>query len=376
MMKQYNASATEEREIVQLDVKTAFLNAIVHEDIYIGIPQGMKIDNKNNKTVLKLNKALYGIKQAPREWNININNYLLTVGFTPCKKDPCIYIKISKNNNSIILGLFVDDIVVSYVRSDKQEWNNIKKSLMSKYEISDMGSVSSILGVMVRVGTNNNIYIHQHKYIKDKLQLFNMNACKTCNVPGDANVMLDGNNESVDSSLYRSMVGALMYMSLYTRPDITHAVNICSRFMSSPTVTHLQAIKKIFRYLHGSIEYGLLYNNNNNGNKVVVTAYSDADWGGDKYDMKSTSGYCCYVNNNLISWNTRKQTTVALSSAEAELIALNEAAKEVVWVSSILEEMHYIVKKPMQIMVDNQSAIKIAHNDIEHDRTKHINIKY
>ena len=369
-------SATEEREIVQFDVKTAFLNAQVHEDIYIAIPQGMKVDNKDGNTVLKLNKALYGIKQAPREWNININNYLLTVGFLPCKKDPCIYVKISKHNNSMILGLFVDDIIVSYTREDKQEWSSIKQALMTKYEISDMGRVSSILGIMVNMGKRNDIYIHQQKYIKEKLQLFNMHTCKSCNVPGDVNIMLDDNTESVDSSLYRSMVGALMYMCLYTRPDITHAVNICSRFMSNPTVTHMQAIKKVFRYLAGNSEYGIRYNNNYNNNKVTITGYSDADWGGDKYDRKSTTGYCVFVNNNLITWNTKKQETVALSSAEAELMAIVEVTKEVTWMNNILEEMHYDVHKPISVMSDNQSAIKIAQNDIEHDRTKHIAIKY
>jgi hypothetical protein len=369
-------SATQQRSIVQLDVKTAFLNAEVHEDIYIAIPEGMKVNSTT--TVLKLNKALYGIKQAPREWNININNYLISINFKACKKDPCIYTKKSIRNNIIILGLFVDDIIVSYVLDDETEWKDIKKTMMEKYDITDMGAVSNILGMHVQRDSYNNIYVDQQTYIHEKLNTFNMKECVPVSTPGDVNIMLNTNADLADVKLYRSIIGSLIYVSVCTRPDVTHAVNICSRFMTKPTITHMQAAKRILRYLRGNIEYGLKYNNNisTNGNKVVVSGYSDADWGGDKYDRKSTTGYCTFVNGNLISWNTKKQPTVALSTAEAELMAIVELAKEVTWLCSVLEEMNYQVEKPSCILSDNLSAIKIAQNDIEHDRTKHIDIKY
>lgn len=213
-----------------------------------------------------------------------------------------------------------------------------------------------------------------------------MSDSKETATPGDSNVMMNVNDKNVSAHLYREIVGSLIYASISTRPDITHATNIVSRFMSTPTATAMNAAIKILRYLKGSSEYGLEYNNDSdsdsdsdsddNSNSVTITGYCDADWGGDRADRKSTTGYCVFVNNNLISWNTKKQQTVALSSAEAELMAIVEVTKEVKWMQALLTEMKVRVKKPIIINTDNQSAMKIAQHDIEHDRTKHIDIKH
>ena len=317
-------SATTTRRIEQLDVKTAFLNADVHEDIYVLPPVGM---NVKNDSVLKLNKALYGIKQAPREWNVNINSFFVRLGYKQCKKDPCIYVRISTRGNIMILGLFVDDIITSYDVRDEQEWNNVKKQMMAQYDLTDIGDVHHILGMRV-TRTHENIFIDQETYIHEKLKTFNMSECKGVSTPGDVNVMLNDSSESANANLYRSIVGSLIYASTSTRPDITHAVNVTSRFMHAPTETHMRAAKRILRYLIDSTNYALKYNNQNNNNDTTITAYCDADWGGDKVDRKSTTGYCVYVNDNLISWNTKKQTTVALSTAEAELMAIVEAVRK------------------------------------------------
>ena len=196
-------------------------------------------------------------------------------------------------------------------------------------------------------------------------------------VPGDANVMLAGSDESCDVNLYRSIVGSLIYASMTTRPDITHAVNITSRFMHAPTTAHMRAALKILRYLSGTTNHGIHYaNHNNNTTEVSVTAYCDADWGGDKSDRKSTTGFCVFVNDNLISWGTKKQPTVALSTAEAELMAIVEVVKEVKWMSMVLHELNLPVKKPMMIYSDNQAAGKMSQHDVDHERTKHIDIRY
>jgi len=363
----------------QLDVKTAFLNAQVKEDIYIEAPDGINITDKQ---VLKLNKALYGIKQAPREWNENINAYLTSLEFHRCRKDPCIYIKVSKNNHNIILGLFVDDILVSYNNKDKDEWYKYKQQLKKQYELSDLGEVQHILGMRItRKNDGKQIYIDQQVYINEKLKQYGMNESRGISAPEANNIKLVECEEDElleQPNEYRGMVRSLIYASISTRPDITHTVNMLSRYMSKPGKQHKTAAKRVLRYLNTTSNYGIVYNSNKNDNdnsEIVITAYSDADWGGSE-DRKSTTGYCVFINDNLISWNTKKQQTIALSTAEAEFMAATEVVKEVKWLTQILQELNYKVQKPILVFIDNQSAIKIGENDVEHDRTKHIDIKY
>ena len=367
-------------ELQQLDIKTAFLNAEVTENIYVELPEGINIKDKSENTVLKLNRALYGIKQAPKLWNDNLNNKLISIGFKPCIKDTCIYVKESKNKNNILLGIFVDDILAAYNKVDEKEWIIIKNVLSAVYDLSDLGQLHHILGMRVK-RNNNSIYLDQSVYIRDKLKLYNMQESKSQSTPEELNKLIKcEENELLDEKLvtvYRGIVGSLIYASISTRPDVTHAVNMLSRFMSRPGKTHLNAGKRILRYLQGSSEYGLQYNRNKNEDgKITISAYSDSDWGGDSEDRKSTTGYVVFINNNLVSWSTKKQATVALSTAEAELMAAAEVIKEVIWMKYILNELMYEVRLPIHIFIDNQSTIKIIQNDIEHDRTKHIDIKY
>jgi hypothetical protein len=200
-----------------------------------------------------------------------------------------------------------------------------------------------------------------------------MSECVTANIPGDQNIQINDESGDADQTEYRSIVGGLIYASTWTRPDITHAVNMTSRYMHKPTQTHLRASKKILRYMSGTSERGLCYNNNNSSdNSVNVTAYCDSDWAGDKEDRRSTTGYCTFMNGNLINWNTKKQQTVALSSAEAELMAVTEAVKEMMWLKEMLKEMKWSVTLPSIIYSDNQSAVHMTHNDVSQDRSKHI----
>jgi hypothetical protein len=379
-------------ELEQLDVKTAFLNASVSEDIYVSIPEGM---NMNEDYVLKLKKALYGIKQAPREWNQEITKFLLNLGYVACKKDACLYIKISKNNNIIVVGLFVDDMLVLYFRNDRDEWKNDKRKLKEKYDLTEMGQVKQILGMRVTKLNNNSLMLDQALYVNDKLKMFGFDNAKHVSTPEvemrkmigtkimrDDSIYESDNNESdlSDSEINtcRVEIGSLIYASVSTRPDITHATNIVSRYMTNPTKMSVVMIKRILRYLAGVPHLGLIYDNksNNSDGEVIISGYCDADWGGDLVDRKSTTGYCTFINNNLISWNSKKQRTVALSSTEAEYMAINEVAKELMWLRIILKEMNVKVKTPSILYVDNQSAIKISENDTEHDRTKHIDIRY
>lgn len=370
--------------IDQMDIKTAFINAEVDGDIYVELPEGVA---GGDGMVLKLLKALYGIKQAPHLWNNKIDGHLKKLGFKQCLKDSCIYIlTISNSNNnfimgnSIIIGLFVDDLLIFYHLSNSGVWKKIKQQLQSAYEMSDMGAASHVLGMHVQRLSNGDIILQQNVYLREKLIEYGMHKSSAATTPAAAE---NNNTPATDTAaspgnaeLFRSIVGSLIYAAVSTRPDLTHAVNTCSRHLQQPQHSHVTSAKRMLRYVRGTTEHGLRFKKWQ-GEKDVATiiGYSDADWGGDKNGRRSTTGYCVLINNNLISWNTKKQPTVALSTAEAELMAMVEVVKEVMWVQQLMDELNITIATPT-IRVDNQSAIKMSENDTHHDRSKHIDIRY
>jgi Reverse transcriptase (RNA-dependent DNA polymerase) len=360
------------------DTKTAFLNANVSDDIYVQVPEGL---NVGHNKVLKLNKALYGIKQAPREWNLTLNATLLQLGLKRLQKDTCIYTKVSRTGRLIIIGVFVDDLPIAYHEADEKEFQEIDRALSSKYEMTDLGEINHTLGMRIRRTANGTMTIDQSLYINDKIKEFKMLDCKETDTPGyksyTASEQGDQKLNEADTTLYRMIVGSLIYAAVLTRPDLQHSVNQAARHMQNPTQTNMVAAKRILRYMKGAADYALVYGEQKiENNKMKITAYCDADWGGNKEDRKSTTGYCVFINGSLISWNTRKQQTVALSSAEAELMGICEVVKEVLYLKMLIEEIGFKVETPITINVDNQSSIQISENDIHHDRTKHIDIKF
>jgi hypothetical protein len=278
-------------------------------------------------------------------------------------------------------------MLIAYDKNDVNEWNECLNKLKNKYELTDNGDVHHMLGMRItRDRVNKKLYIDQQQYVNDKLKSFKMDKCKESNVPG-SNIPLHKNTEQASYDTiheYQQIVGSLIYAQLSTRPDITHAVNMLSRYMTNPSSTHMIAAKKVLRYLKGAINFGLVYtsdiNNNdnklNNNNNINIRAYCDADWGGCVDDRKSTSGFCIFVNNNLVSWATKKQNIVAQSSTEAEYIALSHVIKQILWLKQLLEELQFTVSLPILTFVDNQSSIQMSSNNTDHERTKHIDIKY
>ena len=245
-------SSTPAFVVEQLDIKTAFLNANVEEDIYVEAPEGVKADGN---TVMKLNKAMYGIKQAPRAWNAHINAFLCELGFSALKKDPCIYIKNSNSNSTIIIGLFVDDIVVRYHVRDKQQWLGLKRRLKEKYELSDLGAAQHVLGMRIQRTAAGHIHLDQSVYVRSKLREYGMEQCKSLPTPAvkvSATASNGNSDAKVDATLYKAIVGSLLYASTSTRLDITHAVNVAARHMATPTSADMTAVKRILRYLSGA----------------------------------------------------------------------------------------------------------------------------
>jgi len=359
----------------QLDVKSAFLNAPLNENVYMEVPDGMSAPAGH---CIKLLRALYGIKQAPNAWNTDIDCTLRSFSFSVCEKEPCLYFLLVPPSHRIVIGLFVDDLVVVYHKSIADKWLIIKRKLLDKYETSDLGRAQHVLGMRI-IQSPSSLSLDQHTYINDKLAEFNMQECKSFPTPSSLEVLTSRTDVSPldNATEYRQIIGSLMYASIITRPDITHSTNILTRFMQQPQPHHLTAAKRVLRYLSSTSNLGLNYTlSPHKPNDIVIVGWCDADWGGDKSDRKSTSGNCIFINNNLVSWQTKKQHIVALSSAEAELISLVELAKEILFFRHLLSQLNYNIIYPITINVDNQSAIKIAQHDVFRDRTKHIDIRH
>ena len=356
-----------------MDVTTAFLNGELKEEVYMDQPEEFQVQGKENQ-VCKLNRSLYGLKQAPRCWNVTLDGRLKEMGFAQTTSDPCLYI--AKDGEPFLIGIYVDDILLAG-RSEKR-LAKVKSDLSEKFDVKDLGELNHFLGVkIVQNHSAGTIWIGQPTYTEEVLKKFGMENCKPVATPAEAGQKLTKGTEDseyVDKVHYQSVVGSLLYLSTRTRPDITFAVNRVARFCSNPTTQHMTAVKRILRYLRGTTTLGLLYKRN--GSKAIV-GFSDSDWGGDVDDRKSTSGYVFQIGGSTVSWRSKKQTSVALSTAEAEYISLSATTQEAVWIRQLCAELSATPPTdPTVIFEDNQSTIAMSRSPQFHGRSKHIGIKY
>ncbi|KAL0356283.1 UNVERIFIED_CONTAM: Retrovirus-related Pol polyprotein from transposon RE1 [Sesamum radiatum] len=362
-------TANKKWKIYQMDVKSAFLNGYIDEEIYVEQPQGFVAKGCEEK-VLRLKKALYGLKQAPRAWYSRIDNYFMNQGFRRSLSEPTLYVK-RQGNDTLIVSLYVDDLI--YTGNNEKMIHDFKEDMMKTFEMSDLGLMHFFLGIEINQ-EKEGIFICQKKYTETLLKKFKMESCKTVTTPlvtGEKYKKEDG-SEKVDGSIYRSLIGSLLYLTA-TRPDIMFATSLLSRFMQSPSQVHYGAAKRILRYLQGTKDFGIWYKSTNDAKLV---GYTDSDWAGSADDMKSTSGYTFSLGSGIFSWASKKQATVAQSSAEAEYIAAAAASNQATWLRRILEDMGEKQEEPTTIYCDNKSAIAITKNPVQHNRTKHIDIKY
>ncbi|KAD3067019.1 hypothetical protein E3N88_34899 [Mikania micrantha] len=307
--------------VYQMDVKTAFLYGKVKEEIYVCQPPGFE-DPQNPEHVYKLDKALYGLHQAPRAWYATLTDHLLANGYTRGAIDQTLFVRKDKDD-LILVQIYVDDIIFGSTSSALcKEFEGVMKK---KFEMSAMGEMTFFLGLQVKQDSKG-VLIHQGKYVTDILTKFKMMESKPASTPMAARPILtsDLDGEDVDQHLYRSMIGSLMYLTA-SRPDIMFSVCQCAKYQANPKASHLIAVKKIFRYLVGKPKLGLWYPKNS---EFRLFAYSDSDFGGCNLDRKSTTGGCQYLGDRLVSWQCKKQTTVSTSTAEAEYVAASSCCSQ------------------------------------------------
>ncbi|XP_058754773.1 uncharacterized mitochondrial protein AtMg00810-like [Vicia villosa] len=348
-----------------MDVKNAFLNGDLQEEVYMVPPQGV---SHNQGEVCKLKKALYGLKQAPRAWFEKFTTVITSIGFLSSDHDSALFVK-TTHHGRIILSLYVDDMIIT--GDDIDGTNDLKLQLAKQFEMKDLGTLRYFLGIEVAYSPKGYL-LSQSKYIANILELTRLSDTRVVDSPLELNVKYapsDGVPLS-DPTLYRTLVGSLVYLTI-TRPDIAYAIHVVSKFVVAPTIVHWATVLRICRNLRGTQFQSLLFPSSSS---LELRAYSDADWAGDPTDRKSTTGFCIFLGDSLISWKSKKQDIVSHSSTEAEYRAMASTTTEIVWLRWLLSDMGVILSEPTPMYCDNKSAIQIAHNSVFHERTKHIEI--
>ena len=352
----------------QMDVKSAFLNGVLEEEVYVKQPPGFE-DFKYPNHVFKLDKALYGLKQAPRAWYERLSKHLLAHGFNKGKIDSTLFLK-TKGKHIIVVQIYVDDII--FGSTNDALCKEFSDMMTNEFEMSMMGELNFFLGLQVRQ-MKEGIFVSQSKFSKELLKKYDMSDAKEISTPMATATKLDKDEQgkAVNETMYRGMIGSLLYLTA-SRPDIMFAVCLCARFQACPKESHLKAVKRILRYVKGTIDFGLWYPKSSHFDLI---GYSDADFAGCTLDRNSTSGTCHFLGPCLTSWSSKKQNSVALSTAEAEYVAVGNCVAQVLWMKQTLEDFGVLCDH-IPVLCDNTSAINIAKNPIQHSRTKHIEIRH
>jgi hypothetical protein len=377
-----------DHELAQFDVPTAFLNADVDEDIYMELPEGFE----QSGMVCKLHKSLYGLKQAPRNWDRLVHTFITQeMAFRATVSDPSLYFKRSRTGRLMMIYRFVDDMQGSHHADDAAEFQECVALLRKRFNIKKLESATWMLGMRItRDRKARTITLDQELYVTKALERYGLQQCRVVSTPEMVGAAHDPNPQLdvvADRQRYMEITGTLMYAAISTRPDIAHAVHFLASNMQAPTLRHMQAAERVLRYLAGTKDVGLVFGSRNGetvgdsrGQKarvhVDVCAFADADWANDKGDRRSISGWVAKLNGDPVSWSSKKQRVVALSTCEAELYAESAAIQEVLWLRGLMEELGLHTQTGSIVYGDNQSAIAVSNNGVKGERTKHVDVKY
>ncbi|GJX57109.1 retrovirus-related pol polyprotein from transposon TNT 1-94 [Tanacetum coccineum] len=354
--------------IYQMDVKTAFLNGPLKEEVYVAQPDGF-VDPDHPDKVYRLRKALYGLKQAPRAWYDELSKFLISKGFTKGIIDPTLF-TIKYGEDILLVQIYVDDII--FGSTNPKFSKRFEKLMHGRFEMSLMGEMKFFLGLQIHQSPRG-IFINQAKYTLEILKKHGMEKGQSIGTPMAMKPKLDADlsGELADQTNYHSKIGSLMYLTS-SRPDIVQVVCYCARYQARPTKKHLKEVKRIFRYLRGTIHMGLWYLK---GSGFELTAFSDVDHAGCIDTRKSTSGGIQFLGDKLVSWMSKKQDCTAMSSAKAEYVALSASCAQVIWMRTQLKDYGFNYNK-VPLYYDSQSAIAISCNPVQHSCTKHIQTRY
>ncbi|GJX20514.1 retrovirus-related pol polyprotein from transposon TNT 1-94 [Tanacetum coccineum] len=361
-------AASKNITIYQMDVKTSFLNGELKEEVYVSQPKGF-VDPDHPTHVYRLKKALYGLKQAPRAWYDTLSRFLLDNKFSKGAVDPTLFTR--KTGKYILLvQIYVDDII--FALTEPKACDIFYNEMSSKFQMSMMGQMSFFLGLQVSQNPGG-IFINQSKFALEILKKFGMDSCDPVDTPMVDRLKLDEDplGIPVDQTRFRSMVGSLMYLTA-SRPDLVFVVCMCARYQALPTKKHLEALKRVFRYLRGTINWGLWYPKDT---AMALTAYADADHAGCQDTRRSTSGSAQFLGDKLVSWSSKKQKSTAISTTEAEYIAMSGCCAQILWMRSQLTDYGFVFNK-IPLYCDNRSAIALCCNNVQHSRSKHIDIRH
>jgi hypothetical protein len=320
---------------------------------------------------LRLRKALYGLRQAPRAWNAKLNSTLKGMGFRQSPHEVAINRR-GNGGNALLVGVYVDDLVITGTKD--AEVVAFKEEMKTTFQMSDLWLLSFYLGIEVRQG-DSGITLQQTVYAKHIVELAGLTDCNPALTSMEERLKLsrDSTMEEVDATQYRRIVGSLRYLA-HTRLDLAFSVGYVSRFMQRPTTEHQQAVKRIIRYVTGTLDHGLYYTRCPRVAHLV--GYSDSDHTGDIDTSKSMSGILFFFGKCLISWQSVKQQVVALSSCEAEYIAASTASTQALWLARLLSDLLVRDTGVVELKVDSKSALALAKNPVFHERSKHIRVRY
>eukprot|EP00252_Welwitschia_mirabilis_P028029 TRINITY_DN992_c0_g1_i5.p1 TRINITY_DN992_c0_g1~~TRINITY_DN992_c0_g1_i5.p1 ORF type:complete len:816 (+),score=171.97 TRINITY_DN992_c0_g1_i5:277-2448(+) len=364
-------------ELEQLDIKTAFLHGDLEEEIYMHQPEGF-INKQCPDFVCRLNKSLYGLKQAPRQWYRKFDTFMKELSYQKSQLDHCVYFSGNVSSKFVILLLYVDDMLIA--GNDEAEIKRLKMEMGKHFAMKDLGHAKKILGMSIhRDRKQKKLWLSQSDYIGKVLERFSMKDAKPMSTPLATHFQLSRKDcpsskedvAKVRNIPYASAVGSLMYAMVCTRPDIAYAVGVVSRYMSNYGWNHWLAVKWILRYLKGTQMHCLCFGNED----LSLQGFVDANFAADLDSRRSTTGYAFTFGGGAVSWLSRLQPIVTLSTTEAEYVALTEACKEMIWLCRFLGSLGFKQKKHY-VFCDSQSAIHLAKNSAFHARTKHIDIRF
>ena len=366
-------------KMTQYDISNAFLNADLKEEIYMQFPKGYP--SKNSEEVIKLLKSLYGLKQASRYWQETLYGALKKANVVVCKTESGVLHGRTPSGDLVIVLCWVDDLVV--ISKNEQKRKEIVDILKKQFLVKTLGELSLYVGIILDRKENGDIMVHQESYERRYTKKYLETDTRPCKVPAPTH----GRLSAVDCPVtdadkakitfpYMSATGSLLYSAICTRPDIMFAVVQLARFNANPGAVHVKANQQALRYVLGTIGQGLCFSKDKNFNgKITIKCFVDSDWGGCPDTRRSTVGYIIHVCGCPVSWKSRLMKTVALSSCEAEFMALTESIREVMWMCRFLDELGIPYEVP-EVYCDSSSAINWASDPVQHQRNKHVEIRY